>query len=530
MAPWWQNAVFYQVYPRSFHDANGDGVGDLPGLLARLNHFTMLGVDALWISPVFRSPMADFGYDVSDYTAIDPLFGTLADFDALLAAAHARGLRIVLDLVPNHTSDQHAWFVESRSSRDNPHRDWYIWRDPAPDGGPPNNWLSYFGGPAWTLDPASGQYYLHNFAPEQPELNYRNPAVKQAMFAQIRFWLDRGVDGFRIDVIDRMLKHPDLPDNPPDPNWREGDNPVWRLRRVHSENADGIHALIAEMGDVFRAYPDRVSIGEIAYSTDPAFIASFRGTPERPEIDMPFNFAPLMLPWSAEAVRAFVDAYDAAVPGPGANYVIGNHDQDRVATRRGPEQARVAAMLLLTLRGAAFIYQGEELGLTNGEVAREHFRDPQGINTGFSRDPCRTPFHWDDSHNAGFSECDTPWLPVAANYRTHNVLAELDDSRSFLQLYRQLIALRRAEPALAEGRYRSVDAPEGVFLYAREHDHQRLWMALNFTAQPQTVALHDADAQVVLSTLLDRAGETAGGLLTLRPGEGVIVRARPAGA
>jgi alpha-glucosidase len=527
MTPWWKTAIVYQIYPRSLRDADGDGVGDLRGITEKLDYFTWLGVNALWLSPVFRSPMVDFGYDVSDYCDIDPLFGTLADFDALLAGAHARGLKVILDLVPNHTSDQHAWFQASRASRDHARRDWYIWRDPAPGGGPPNNWQSYFGGPAWTLDTATGQYYLHNFAPQQPDLNYRNPEVRAAMFDQIRFWLDRGVDGFRIDVIDRMMKHPDFPDNPPDPNWQPGDADFWRYRRVYSENQDGIHELIADMGDVFRGYDDRVSIGEIAYSTDPAFITGFAGTPGKPQIDLPFNFAPLMLPWDAAAFRHFVDAYDAAVPEHSfPNYVLGNHDQKRVATRLGEAQSRFAAVMLFTLRGVPFIYQGEELGLTDGEVASNQYRDPQGINVGISRDGCRTPFHWDGTPGAGFSTSPTPWLPIASSAPELNVEAERNDPYSVLRLYRLLITLRRIIPALTAGTYRSYDAPEDVFLYEREAGDSRVLVALNFGPSPRTVALppYSALLHVLASSYSDQdALPAVGETIALRPHEGVII-------
>jgi alpha-glucosidase len=524
MTPWWQTAVIYQIYPRSLKDVNGDGVGDLRGILEKLDYFVWLGVDALWLSPIFRSPMADFGYDVSDYQAIDPLFGTLDDFDALLAAAHARGLRLILDFVPNHTSNQHTWFVEARSSRDNAKRDWYIWRDPAPDGGPPNNWLSYFGGPAWTFDEPTGQYYLHNFDPAQPEFNYRNSDAKRAMFDQMRFWMDRGVDGLRVDVIDRLLKDPDFRDNPPDPDWQEGGHPAWSQKRIYSEKADGTHALIRELGDVLRAYPDRLTIGEIDYSTDPAFIASYAGTEDQPEIELPFNFALTMLPWNAARIRSFVDAYDALLPTVGTNYVLGNHDQPRIATRVGEEGARVAAMLLLTLRGAAFIYQGDELGMTDGYVRPDQYRDPMGINTGISRDGCRTPFQWDASPGAGFTT-GLPWLPIADHAARLNVEVEQADPSSMLSLYRALIALRRSSSALTHGAYASFDAPEGVFAFTRTDTTRRLAVFLNFTREPTTALLPDweYDGQIVLSTHLDREGALHGGAVVLRGSEGVIV-------
>ncbi|MDZ4767847.1 MAG: alpha-amylase family glycosyl hydrolase [Chloroflexota bacterium] len=522
MTTWWQRGIVYQVYPRSFKDSDGDGVGDLPGITEKLDYLAWLGIDAVWISPIFQSPMADFGYDVSDYRDIHPLFGTLADFDALLAKAHALGLRVILDLVPNHTSDQHPWFIESASSPDNPKRDWYIWRDRAPDGAPPNNWLAYFGGISWTVEEQTGQVYLHNFLPGQPDLNYRNPEVVEAMLDNIRFWLDRGVDGFRVDVIDRMMKDPDLRDNPVDPGWKPGDNPAYRVKRVYSENGAGIHDLIRQFREAFDAYDERVIVGEIAYSTDPVYITDFYGTDAKPygdEIHLPFNFALLMLPWRAEVLRGFIDAYDAAIPSYGwGNYVLGNHDQSRIATKIGTAQARVAAMLLLTLRGAPTIYYGDELGMADVPLTPSQYQDPQGINLGISRDPERTPMQWDGSANAGFTT-GTPWLPVSADYQTHNVEAEREHSLSMLTLYRRLIAVRRSDDAFISGDYRSIDAPDGCLLYTRGGTYA---VALNLTDQPVTVSLPHGGS-IMLSTRLDREG-TSDAALDLAAAEGVIVR------
>ena len=523
--PWWQTGVFYQVYPRSLQDSNGDGVGDLRGITSRLDYFAELGVETLWLSPIFPSPMADFGYDVADYENIDPLFGTLADFDELLAEAHARGLRVILDWVPNHTSDQHRWFREARTSRENPKHDWYIWADPKPDGGPPNNWLSYFGGPAWTFVPAVGQYYLHNFVPGQPDLNWRNPAVKEAMFDSLRFWLRRGVDGFRVDVIFILLKDPELRDNPPDPNWKPGDNPAWRVRRVYSEQQPGHHEIIAEMRAVVDEFPDRMLVGEIPYTTDPVLMATYYGTPDRIELQQPFNFALILLPWDAPTVRGFIAAYEAAIPPWGwPTYVLGNHDQYRLASRIGPEQARVAALFLLTVRGAPYIFQGEELGLLNGEVAPEDYVDPQGLGGGISRDVCRTPFQWNGEPKAGFTT-GRPWLPVASTVETLNVEAESADPRSSLTLYRRLLALRRAHPALHGGAMILVEAPPQVLAFVREEGGERFLTALNFSADPQVVARPElGTGQIILSTTLDRDEPADLGALSLRPNEGMLVR------
>jgi alpha-glucosidase len=523
--PWWQTGVFYQIYPRSFQDSNGDGIGDLRGIASRLDYVAGLGVDALWISPFYPSPMADFGYDISDYENVDPIFGTLEDFDHLLSEAHQRGLRVIMDFVPNHTSIEHAWFREARSSRDNPKRDWYIWADPADDGGPPNNWLSYFGGPAWTLDTLTGQYYLHNFDRGQPDLNWRNPAVKAAMFESMRFWLRRGVDGFRVDVIAIMLKDPELRDNPENPDWKEGDNPAWRLQRVYSEQQPGIHALIAEMRAVTDEFDDRMLVGEIPYTTDPELQASYFGTPDQPELQQPFNFALILLPWKAETVRRFVAGYEAAVPENGwPTYVLGNHDQDRLVSRIGAAQARVAALFLLTVRGAPYIYQGEELGLPNGEVAPEQYRDPQGINLGISRDLCRTPFPWTGAPGAGFTS-GTPWLPISSAAVAFNVDTESSDPHSFLELYRRLLALRRAHAALHVGAMTLLESPAGTLAFVRAAQGERFLSALNFTEEAKMLALDEPEAgTVIVSTALDREGPVDLSALLLRPNEGVLVR------
>ncbi len=362
--PWWKSAVLYQVYPRSFQDSNGDGIGDLPGITARLPYLAELGVDALWLSPVFASPMADFGYDVSDYTGIDPLFGTMADFDALLHEAHARGLKVLLDFVPNHTSDQHPWFSESRASRNSAKRDWYIWRDGAPGGGPPNNWLSEFGGSAWAFDAKSGQYYYHAFLAAQPDLNWRNAQVRAAMHEVMRFWLGRGVDGFRVDVIWHLIKDAAFRDNPPNPDFRAGDPPHRRQLPLYSADQPEVHDLIRELRGVIDEFPERLLIGEIYLPLDR--LVTYYGR-ELAGVHLPFNFSLLETPWNARAVSQLIDRYESLLPkGAWPNWVLGNHDRPRVASRIGQAQARVAAMLLLTLRGTPTLYYGDEIGLAAG--------------------------------------------------------------------------------------------------------------------------------------------------------------------
>ena len=358
---WWKHGVVYQIYPRSFQDTNGDGVGDLKGIIERLDYLAWLGVDAIWISPIYPSPMADFGYDVSDYCNIDPLFGSLEDFDRLVAAAHARKIKVILDFVPNHTSERHPWFLESRASRVNPKRDWYIWRDGKPDGSPPNNWLSQFGGPAWAREARTGQYYLHSFLPEQPDLNWRNPEVRTAMYDVLRFWLDRGVDGFRVDVIWLLIKDAALRDNPPNPNYRPTEAGIHRFLQVYSADQPETHEVIAEMRSVLDRYDERVLIGEIYLPIER--LVTYYGQDLR-GAQLPFNFQLLHTAWTAAAVGKLVTDYEVALPPGGwPNWVLGNHDQPRIAARVGEAQARIAAMLLLTLRGTPTMYYGDELGI-----------------------------------------------------------------------------------------------------------------------------------------------------------------------
>ena len=532
---WWKQGVIYQIYPRSFQDGNGDGIGDLTGIRKRLDYLQWLGIDAIWFSPLFISPMADFGYDVADYCDIHPDYGTLEQFDQLLGEAHDRDIRVLLDLVPNHTSDQHPWFIESRKSRDNPYRDWYIWRDPKPDGSPPNNWLAYFGGPAWTFDETTSQYYMHNFAPQQPELNWRNPEVKDAMLDVIRFWLERGVDGFRMDVIDRIIKDEQLRDNPSNPNWKPGDDLTWSLLRLHSEMQPEVHNYLREIRAVFDIYRDTVSVGEVHPRSLDMLISYYgaeRADGTGDEMHLPFNFALIALPWDAAAIKQYVDDYEAALPAYAwPNYVLGNHDVERIASRVGPAQARVAAMLLLTLRGTPTLYQGDELGMVNVPVPEDRIQDPQGKNTTkFNRDECRTPMPWDDSANGGFSPAGVaPWLPAAPNYATIAVAAQQDDPASFLTLNRRLLDLRRIAPALNQGAYLPVEgAPDGCFVYQREAGGQRYLVALNLTGETQRVQLdQNGGGRVVLSTIGQH--EDAHIQLSdfaLRPDEGMIAELR----
>ena len=516
--PWWKSAVLYQIYPRSFADTNGDGVGDLKGIRDRLPYLSDLGVDALWLSPIFASPMADFGYDISNYTAIDPLFGSLSDFDALLEAAHARGLKLLLDLVPNHTSDRHPWFAESRAARESAKRDWYIWRDPAPDGGPPNNWLSEFGGPAWTFDASTGQYYYHAFLPSQPDLNWRNDDVRDAMHDVMRFWLQRGVDGFRVDVIWHLIKDAAFRDNPPNPDYREGDAPYRRLLPLYSTDRPEVHDVIAGLRRIVDAFPERVLIGEVYLPVER--LAAYYGR-DLGGAHLPFNFNLIATPWQPAAIAQLIERYEAVLPaGAWPNWVLGNHDRPRFISRVGAEQARIAALLLLTLRGTPTLYYGDEIGMRQVPIPPGRMRDPAALHVP-GRDGCRTPMQWDAGRFAGFSSAE-PWLPLADDFARCNVASERADADSLLNLYRRLVALRRTRPALTRGSYRTVTASDDLLAYMREADGERVLVALNFGAAEAKLPSKYLGT-VLLSTDCVQGGRSLDGSLTLRGHAGAVV-------
>jgi glycosidase len=543
--PWWQTGVIYQIYPRSFFDTTGSGTGDLEGIRRKLDHLSeTLGVDALWLSPFYPSPQADFGYDVADYTDVDPEYGTLADFDRLLEAAHDRGLKVILDFVPNHSSDRHDWFQESRASRDSDKRDWYVWKDPdhGPDGErrPPNNWLSHFGGSAWEWDDRTEQYYLHSFLKEQPDLNWRNPEVREAMFDAARFWLDRGADGFRIDVAHAIMKDPRFRDNPPNPapgsDHHKDRGEYDAQRHVYDNGHPDVHEVYRDFRSMLDAYSadgaDRVSLGEI-HLYDRGAWARYYGTPDGDRLDelhMPINFALLKADWTAAGVRGVVDSIEATLPDEAwPNYVLGNHDETRLATRLGGQAlARQAAVLLCTLRGTPILYYGDELGLTEVDVPADEQKDPAGFGIpGLGRDGCRSPMPWtSEGAAAGFSDApeDDLWLPVGESNRARNVEARTADDRSILHLYRRLLALRRRTPALQVGSYRPLerDGPDNCFAYLREHDGQRVLVALNFADAERTVSL-PAAGTVRVASGLDRETSSTTDRLALAPNEAVVV-------
>ncbi len=501
MPNWWQSGVIYQIYPRSFQDSNGDGVGDLAGITSRLDYLVELGITAVWSSPIYPSPMADFGYDVADYRNIDPVFGTLADFDQLVVELHRRNLKLILDFVPNHTSIEHEWFRASRSSRLDPKRDWYIWRDPRPDGGPPTNWLSEFGGSAWTWDSLTQQYYYHAFLAAQPDLNWRNPEVREALFEVMRFWLVRGVDGFRVDAIHMLVESEELIDNPANPAWLADQSPARRLLRLHSSDQPETHIMIGAMRLVADEFPDRVLIGEAYLPIDRLMMYYGEALGG---FHLPFNFHLLRTPWEALSIAALIRQYEAALPPGGwPNWVLGNHDKPRAATRLGGiAQARLAAMLLLTLRGTPTIYYGEEIGMSNVDIPPQAVMDPWERNVpglGLGRDPCRTPMCWTPGAGAGFT-AGIPWLPIGEQSSQLNVEDESADPRSVLVLYRDLLALRSAETSLSCGSYRECWADSQLLIYERSEGARRLLVALNFGDTPHPLPPLEGPIRILLST------------------------------
>ncbi|HUI85490.1 MAG TPA: alpha-glucosidase [Candidatus Binatia bacterium] len=554
---WWQNAVFYEIYPRSFADSNNDGIGDLNGIASKLDYLKQLGVDAVWITPCFPSPQVDFGYDVSDYEDIDPMYGTLSDFDQFESAARAHGIRIILDLVVNHTSEQHPWFIDSRSSRTSKHRDWYIWRDgrstptsataalvggpggpnpiaaaakPAATGGPgqpPNNWESLFGGTAWQFDSRTRQYYYHFFFPQQPDLNWRNPAVKDAMFDVTRWWYDRGVAGFRLDAVDALFENSDLRDNPVLPGRNAYGDPNMQDR--YNRNLPELHGVLQGLRQVADRY-DAVLIGE-TWTDNIGQLDRYYGQNGN-ELQMPMDFMfTTVKRLSPPEFRRQIAAVNAAAGWP--VYVIGNHDIVRSYVRYGDGQhddaiAKVMAGLYLTLRGTPIMYYGEEIGMQNNDPKyRKDVKDPIG-KLGWpkekGRDGERTPMQWDDTLNAGFSRT-RPWLPVADNYRTHNVASEEKDPNSVLVFYRHLLALRHTNPALLDGDYVALNESDpNVMAYLRRYRDQAVLVVLNMSASPQKVEFNLAtqgfpasQARTLLTTMPALEGTTGISQMSLAP-------------
>lgn len=535
MKTWAEVNAIYQIYPRSFQDSNGDGVGDLNGVVERLDYLkgqsSALGIDAIWFSPFFPSPMADFGYDVSDYCDIDPLFGTLDDFKNLVAQAHGRDVKVMIDFVPNHTSSEHPWFLASSSARDNEKRDWYVWRDPKPDGSPPNNWLSIFGGSAWEWDEASGQYYLHTFLKEQPDLNWDNPDVRLAMQDVLRFWFELGVDGIRADAVRWISKDQHYRDDPKNLGYieTEGSDPFGSLLHVHSRFGPHLFEYLREMTDVVEQYPERIMIFEdypdSIYTTRDQYLGFYS---INPRVSMPFNFEGIGLPFEAEAYRRFITEFQGFLNQAEHMpvYCFGNHDQHRLVSRVGAEQARVVALMQLCLPGLPVVYYGDELGMANGAIPPEAEQDPlnrikPGLGQG--RDPERTPMQWDGSPQAGFSTTK-PWLPIAEHVVTHNVTRELSDADSYLALYQQLLHLRSSHAVLRNGDYETFgEASPYTYVFSRRLGNEHVFVALNFSDKPQTVTLPHAGAVLCGTHPADPPGLGSRGTLKLRPYEGALV-------
>lgn len=522
---WWKRAVFYQIYPRSFQDSNGDGIGDLQGIIDRLDYLNdgterSLGIDAVWLSPTFPSPMKDFGYDVSDYHDVHPDFGDLATMDRLIEECHRRGIRLLLDFVPNHTSSAHAWFREALEARTSPRRDWYIWRDAKPDGYLPNNWISVFGGPAWTFHDATGQYYLHSFLPEQPDLNWRNPEVVSAMHEVLRFWMRRGIDGFRIDVMGMVLKHPELLDNPPNPDYQPGMPEYTRLRPTNSVNYPDVFGVVKDLRRVFDEFAGSVAVGEVF--GPPSVIASYYGSEQAPGLHLNFIFRLIetdtrATPWDAATIGEIVLAYDDLPDHAQPCYALGNHDRPRFISRhnhdgRGAERARAACLLLLGLRATPFIYYGEEIGMVDVDVPEDKLQDPARFHHP-GRDPERTPMQWDATPGRGFTS-GTPWLPFGPE--SINVADQLDDPTSLLSLYRRAIWLRKREPALHAGGFRAIPSVPGTFAFERSVSGARsIYCAINTETDERVVDLGDGHRSLLLATCDDV--RLAGGRLTLPP-------------
>ena len=530
---WARTAIIYHIYPLSFKDSNSDGKGDLKGILEKLDYLNdgtekSLGVNAIWLSPVYCSPMADFGYDVSDYYEIDPVFGDLEIFEELVREVHGRGMKILMDFIPNHTSAQHPWFLESRVSRDNPKRNWYIWQNPKPNGAPPNNWLSCFGRSAWTYDEKTQQYYLHSFFPEQPDLNWRNLQVQKEMRKVLQFWLARGVDGFRVDAISHIMKDEQLRDDPPNPNYVPGAiNPYESLLHIYSKERPELQEVLNTLCEVLDQKEDRFMVSE-AYVDIPGLMALHQACKNGLHAPMNLNF--IEMPWNAQVYRRFIDDFEKSLsPDDIPVHVLGNHDRSRIATRLGQQKARLAALLIFTLQGIPLVYYGEEIGMEDEEIPEEKIQDPldkriPGFKLG--RDPARTPMQWSAHKYAGFSDA-LPWLPIGRNYKTHNVEDERKDSSSMFNLYRNLIHYRKKSPILLYGSYESIDPGNNeIVAFLRKFDREQILVALNFSQEEQPLSLHFSQARVIYSTCFDREpGEMVTlGKFRLKPYEGVMYR------
>ncbi len=531
---WSRKAVVYQIYPRSFKDTNRDGVGDLKGIIEKLDYLNdgtdaSLGITAIWLNPIYKSPMKDFGYDISDYRDIDPIFGDLNIFDQLVIEAHKRNIRIIMDFVPNHTSSEHPWFQGSKSSKDHPKRDWYIWRDPKSDGSPPNNWLSVFGGSAWTFDRTTGQYYMHSFLPDQPDLNWRNKNVHDEMADVLRFWLKRGVDGFRTDAVYHLIKDDQFRDDPPNPNYDAArrDEPYNAILHVYSQGRPELMEAANTLCNVLGEHSEDTYMVSEAYLGLPQMMEFYKSCDN--SLHAPLNFNLMTLPWNAVAFKKFIDEYEEKLGSSDwPNYTLGNHDRSRLATRLGQERARLMAMLQFTSRGMPFVYYGDELGMEDVRVQADKITDPWGKNVpGFNvgRDPERTPMQWDSGLHAGFTD-GVPWLPVSPDYKEKSVEHESRDPNSMLSFYKELIHHRTNSPALLTGSYKPMESGnENVFVFVRECASEKLLVAINFSDTAQITKI-SINGTLFCNT---RRGECEGEKiqseqLQLNPYEGLIIK------
>ena len=534
---WWRGAVIYQIYPRSYQDSNGDGIGDLLGIVQRLPYIASLGVDAVWISPFFTSPMKDFGYDVSDYCDVDPMFGSLADFDALVDTAHRLGVRVIIDLVLSHTSDQHPWFIESRASRDNPKADWYVWADPKPDGTPPNNWLSIFGGSAWQWDTRREQYYLHNFLVEQPDLNFHTPEVQQALLESTRFWLDRGVDGFRLDTINFYIHDKELRDNPALPPERRNNsiapsvNPYNHQEHLYSKNQPENLEFLRRFRALLDEYPAAAAVGEVGDAQHGLeILGQYTAGDDLVQMCYAFEMLSAAEPTAARIADVFAQV-DAVAADGWACWAFSNHDVMRHATRWNltPAAMRLFATLIMCLRGSVCIYQGEELGFGEADVPFEDLQDPYGIEFWpefKGRDGCRTPMVWESTdQNGGFST-GTPWLPISNEHLKHNVAEQEADPAAVLHHYRRAIAFRHAHAALRKGAQDTVQAAGDVVFFTRTLGKEKIFCAFNLSDTPSEVALPKGK-WMTIGTELGSAAPSPDGKLHLGPWQPSLALRQP---
>ncbi len=528
---WNPYSVVYHIYVRSFKDTNADGVGDLNGVIDRLNYLNgntefSLGVDAIWLSPIYNSPQADFGYDTSDYKNIDPLFGDLTTFKKLITEAHNRGIKVMMDFVPNHTSSEHQWFKESRSSKDNPKRDYYIWKDPKADGSPPNNWRSVFGGSAWKFDEHTKQYYLHSFDEDQIDLNWHNPAVVKEMQDILSYWLELGVDGFRIDAIEWMVKDPSFEDEPENLAFVQGADPYHMVLHTKTFALPELTQIIKELTRPLENFNDKFMVIEVWSEMEDA--VKWYNRIEK-DWFTPFNFGLITLPWTPEVHRDFIDKYDKKVGSLYVpTYVTGNHDRPRLVSRIGLAQSRIAAMLILSLRGMAYIYNGDEIGMSNTEIPPDKIQDPFEIKTpglGLGRDPARTPMQWTDDSMAGFTTAEESWLPINPNYKQVNTRKENKDPHSLLSLYKKLLRLRKSHKAFQFGSQQILTLNnDQILAFLRIFHDSMILVLLNYSHQKQSIKTPFSKGKILVDTKLEKIDKSV--LLTtisLAANEGLVI-------